>query len=145
MKRIIIHFVRPIIENLVFISGFQRANLYRFIGYRNIGKDCFIGTNVYLDEVNPLGVCIGAGCTVTRGTVILSHYYSSKDDRWYNGTVFIGDNVFIGCNTVICKPVKIGTNSVIGACSVVNKDVLQNTTVAGNPIKIVGERKNDKI
>lgn len=73
--------------------------------------------------------------------MILSHYYSSKDDRWYNGTVFIGDNVFIGCNTVICKPVKIGTNSVVGACSVVNKDVLQNTTVAGNSIKIVGERK----
>lgn len=66
IKRVIIHFLRPLIENCVFISGFQRAKLFRFIGYKNIGKDCFIGTNVYLDEVNPLGIHIGNGCTITR-------------------------------------------------------------------------------
>lgn len=66
-KRILIHFFRPLIENCVFISGFQRAKLFRLIGYKNIGSEVFIGTNVYLDEVNPLGVHIADKCTVTRG------------------------------------------------------------------------------
>jgi len=56
-----------LIENCVFISGFQRAKLFRLIGYKNIGKEVFIGANVYLDEVNPLGVHIADKCTITRG------------------------------------------------------------------------------
>lgn len=66
-KRIFIHLFRPLIENCVFISGFQRAKLFHLIGYKNIGKEVFIGTNVYLDEVNPLGIHIADKCTITRG------------------------------------------------------------------------------
>lgn len=51
--------------------------------------------------------------------------------------VFIEDNVFIGAHTTILKGVTIGKNSVIGACSVVTKNIPQNEIWAGNPAKFI--------
>ncbi len=50
----------------------------------------------------------------------------------------IMDNVFIGCNTTILGGIKIGPNAVVGAGSVVTKDVPENSVVAGNPAKVIG-------
>lgn len=56
----------------------------------------------------------------------------------YNtGCIEIMDNVFIGCNTTILANVKIGPNVVIGAGSVITKDVPPNSVVAGNPAKVI--------
>lgn len=138
-KRIFIHFFRPLIENFVFISGFQRAKLFRLIGYKNIGKEVFIGTNVYLDEVNPLGIHIADKCTITRGGVLLTHYYNSHSKQWYSGDLFLEENVFLGCNAIVCKGVKIGKNCIVGAGSVVTKNLEENSVYAGVPAKKVGE------
>jgi acetyltransferase-like isoleucine patch superfamily enzyme len=54
-----------------------------------------------------------------------------------NGEVVIGNNVFIGVNSVILKNVKIGDNSVIGAGSVINKDIPPCSLVVGNPGRII--------
>ncbi|HIT15429.1 MAG TPA: acyltransferase [Candidatus Avimuribaculum pullicola] len=51
--------------------------------------------------------------------------------------VIIGDNVWIGERSRICKGVTIGNNCVIGANSVVTKDVPDNCIAAGNPAKVV--------
>ena len=51
--------------------------------------------------------------------------------------IVIGKNCWIGTNVRICKGVKIGDNSVIGACSVVTKDVPANCIAVGNPARIV--------
>ena len=56
--------------------------------------------------------------------------------------VIIGDNVFIGNNSIILKGVTIGDAAVIGAHSVVTKDVPPGTIVAGNPAKPVGMLKS---
>ena len=48
------------------------------------------------------------------------------------------DNVFIGCNSTILGGVRLGPNALIAAGSVVTKDVLPNTVVAGNPAKEIG-------
>jgi acetyltransferase-like isoleucine patch superfamily enzyme len=51
--------------------------------------------------------------------------------------IFIGDNVWIGANSVILAGVTIGSNSVIAAGSIVNKNVQESTLVAGVPAKVV--------
>lgn len=72
----------------------------------------------------------------------------------YNRAVHIGENVWVGANTVIVPGVSIGKNSVIGAGSVVTKDIPENVVAVGNPCRVlrpIGERdretfyKNEKI
>lgn len=53
--------------------------------------------------------------------------------------VIIEDNVWLGINVVVLKGVKIGKNSVIGANSLVNKDIPSNVVAAGNPCRIIKE------
>lgn len=55
--------------------------------------------------------------------------------------VTIGENVWVSVQVVILHGVSIGTNSVIGACSLVREDVPENVFAAGNPLKIIREIK----
>ena len=55
--------------------------------------------------------------------------------------VIIGDDVWIGSDVTILPGVKIGNHSIIGACSVVTKDVPEYAIVAGNPAKVKKYRK----
>jgi NDP-sugar pyrophosphorylase family protein len=55
--------------------------------------------------------------------------------------VIFEDNVWIGDSAIICKGVRIGKNSIIGAGAVVTKDVPPNSIFAGNPAKLVKELK----
>lgn len=59
------------------------------------------------------------------------------DAKW--GKVIISDNVFIGAHSTILKGVIIGKNSIIGACSVVAKDIPCNEIWAGNPAKFISK------
>ena len=54
----------------------------------------------------------------------------------YGKPISIGDNVWIGGNTVIMPGVSVGKNSVIGAGSVVTKDIPENVVAFGNPCRI---------
>ncbi len=55
--------------------------------------------------------------------------------------VVIEDNVWLGLNSVVLKGVTIGKNSVIGANSVVTKDIPENVIAAGNPCRVIREIK----
>lgn len=55
-----------------------------------------------------------------------------------SGKVVIGDNVFVGMNSIICRNVNIGNNVIIGAGSVVTKNCDANSIYAGNPAKKIG-------
>jgi len=48
-----------------------------------------------------------------------------------------GDNVWIGGGAIVCPGVTIGANSVIGAGSVVTKDIPDNVVAAGNPCRVI--------
>lgn len=58
------------------------------------------------------------------------------------GCIEIFDNCFIGGNSIILSNVKIGPNAIVGAGSVVTKDVPEGTIVAGNPAKVIGKFEN---
>lgn len=51
--------------------------------------------------------------------------------------VKIENNVFIGAHTTILKGVTIGSNAIIGACSVITKDIPANEIWAGNPARFI--------
>lgn len=57
--------------------------------------------------------------------------------KW--GKVSIGNQVFIGAHSTILKGVTIGDNSVIGACSVVTKNIPRNEIWGGNPAKYLAK------
>jgi acetyltransferase-like isoleucine patch superfamily enzyme len=85
-------------------------------------------------------ILIGDRCTITHGCIILSHDRAKKridsQDKGY-GIVRLSNDVFIGVNSVILRDVTIGDCSIVGAGSVVTKDVPPGVVVAGNPARII--------
>lgn len=102
-------------------------------------KNTFIGENVTFDSLYPEDIIVEKGVVITVGCVILSHFIKTKNPD-IRGKVHIKRNAFLGCNTIICKPVIIGENSVIGAGSIVTKDIPDNEVWAGNPAKFIRKR-----
>lgn len=60
---------------------------------------------------------------------------------WDEADVVIGNDVWIGCNSIILKGRTVGEGAVIAAGAVITKDVLPYTIVAGNPARVIGHRK----
>lgn len=108
-----------------------------------IGKDTFISPKAYIDKHPGSQIKIGENCYITRNVVILNHTDTCRGGPkgiWLDKggcrvlkDVIIGNNVFIGVNSVVLPGVKIGNNVVIGALSLVNKDIPDNTVWAGVP------------
>lgn len=107
-----------------------------------IGDDCNLnGTIIHCNNK----INIGNNCLFGPGTIIVdndSHNTSLDPVERRNGIVnnapvIIGKNVWVGMRCIILKGVNIGENSIIAAGSVVTKDVLPNTLVGGNPVKLL--------
>ena len=101
------------------------------------------------DESN-LKVVIGEDCMfsygihirVSDGHTIYQLGNSNVINKPQNG-VTIGDHVWIGMNSTILKDVTIPSNSVVGACSLINKSITkENVIIAGTPAKIIRENIN---
>lgn len=108
-----------------------------------IGNNTMISLGAKIDTHRGT-VSIGDNCLVTHGVKILSHdgamrLIDSSDDG--HGFVKIGNNVFVGVNSIVLRNVIVGDNVVIAAGSVVTKDVPSNMLVAGNPARIIKELK----
>jgi len=110
-----------------------------------IGPDCDILTNIGNFGSEPYLIRLGKGVTITSGVCLITHdgatrVFRTTDPRWTKetglyGCIDIGDNVFIGMNSIVLPGVTIGASSVVGAGTVVTKDVPANTVVAGNPAR----------
>ena len=71
---------------------------------------------------------------------------SEITDAWDNkGDIVIGNDVWLGFESLIMPGVKIGDGAIIGARSVVTKDVEPYTIVAGSPARVIRKRFDDKI
>lgn len=91
------------------------------------------------DKTNPRGVHIGPESYIAFDAAILTHDLT----RGLYLDTWIGRRCFIGARSIILPGVRIGDECVIGSGSVVTKDVLPNSLVAGNPAKVI--RSNIKI
>lgn len=97
-----------------------------------------------IDVTQPSLIEIGNNVDITSNVTILCHDLAWNVFKQLHGEIIgsnkkvvIGNNVFIGINSIILRGVTVGNNCVIGAGSVVTKDVPGNTVVAGNPAKVI--------
>lgn len=82
----------------------------------------------------------GKNLTIRNGVTIGKGKASPENDNYIQPV--LGDNVDIYANAVIFGGIKIGSNVKIGAGSIVNKDVPDNCTVVGNPMRIIKDNRN---
>ncbi|MCI8378250.1 MAG: acyltransferase [Lachnospiraceae bacterium] len=133
--------------SLMISSGTKRANWYR-------KKKLFghIGNNVMIQgfklPLNPELVYIGDNVNLASNVTLVTHdvvhYMLNKhegldgDFKEKTGKIEIGNNVFVGANSVILYDVKIGNNVIIGANSTVTKDLPEDSVCVGSPCKRIG-------
>lgn len=129
----------------------EKADAKSYISYlRNkgmkIGERVFIlrPRSLTIDETRPWLIEIGNDVQIANGVSILTHGYDWSVLKGKYGSVLgssgkvkIGNNVFIGLNSIILKGVTIGDNTIIGAGSVVSHDIPGNCVAAGNPAKVL--------
>lgn len=90
-----------------------------------IGAGCLFGANVTLAD------------TDFHALNPVNRRYNRNPDEVAVSPIVIEDNVFIGADVFVLKGVTIGKNSVIGAGSVVTRDIPENSIAAGNPAKVI--------
>ncbi len=113
--------------------------IYRNVLGMKVGEHTAFALMVMVDVFFPEKIHIGTNTIIGYNSTILAHEYLTKEYRL--GEVHIGSNVMVGANTTILPGVTIGDHAVIGAGSVVHKDVAPHSFVAGNPLQVIREGK----
>jgi putative colanic acid biosynthesis acetyltransferase WcaF len=85
---------------------------------------------------------IGARATIAQEAYLCtgSHDFEQPNTPLIVAKITVGDDTFIGARAFVLPGVTIGARSVIGACSVVTRDVPENVIATGNPCKVVRPR-----
>jgi acetyltransferase-like isoleucine patch superfamily enzyme len=133
------------------ISGLLRR--YRFrrdpIGYaRSIGVRVGLGCRFYGADIGMFGsdpylITIGDNVHITKGVLFVTHdgatliLRKEVPDLEVTAPISIGNDVYIGVNSIILAGVTIGDRCIIGAGSVVTKSISGNSVAVGVPAKVV--------
>lgn len=140
--------IRSVIKRIIRPHTYSSEAYVKYLKKKGvtIGKgNFFVNPNsTFIDIGRAEYIKIGDNNCFSGGAVI-AHDYS-----WYvlaekygeiipdpGGKITIGNNVFLGYQSVVLKGVTIGDNVIIGARSVVTKDIPDNTVVAGSPAKVI--------
>lgn len=128
----------PIIENNVIIH-----RTHGLAGIIRIGSNVLLAKNVSIDYSGE--VIIEDQVWLSAGVEIQSHFHTTTLDRTTRDKstitptkIILREGCWLGTNVIVLPTVQeIGKNSIIGAGSVVTKDVPENVVVAGNPARII--------
>ena len=127
------------------------SDLFKFLQYGDlptryyvkrgmkVGKNFNRQSGTRLDPSNCWLIEIGDDVIMGNKVQLIAHDFSIMHHTGYArfGRIVIGDRVFIGANSTILMNVRVGNDVVIGAGSLVNKDVPAGSVVAGVPAKVI--------
>ena len=128
-------------EECNFGSGTSCYDNVLVIGDVRVGSNCWIGPGVVLD--GSAGLEIGDYCSISAGVQIYTH----NTIRWTvslgrepleRRSTKIGSGVYIGPNTIVEMGSIIGDRAIVGAMSLVNRDVPAGMKAWGVPVRIIG-------
>jgi putative colanic acid biosynthesis acetyltransferase WcaF len=136
-----------------------RIALLRMFGAR-IGQHCLVGSariwipwNLHMDEYSAIGdsaeiynlapVHIGANSVVSQRSYICTatHDYTKPSFPIYSVSITIGCSAWIAAGVFVAPGIKVGDGAVIGAFSVVSRDVPPWTVAVGNPCRVIKSRQ----
>lgn len=143
--KLFFHFLIP--QKVLRLNGKTKWPVHftsKVICPENISKGilCDPGDNLnnYIQANN--GIIFGNNIEIGPGVHIISanHNYGNFSKHNSTPSINIGNNVWIGANSIILPSVNIGDNVVIGAGSVVVKDIPSNSIAVGNPCKVIKKK-----
>ena len=112
-----------------------------------IGNDCYIGRDCLFDLMEK--ITIGNQVTISHRAVLNTHTHAGKSPlrnkqlKVSKGDIKISDGVYLGSNVTVLECVTIGSNSIVGAFSLVNRDLPGNIVGFGIPCKVQKEINHD--
>lgn len=142
-----------ILENRSLIKIMRRAEIQDYVIIRTFTETVSIGEYT---QINPFTVIYGgSGVFIGDNVMIAPHCVLAAGNHDYiqleqpmrqagnlsKGPIIIGNGVWIGANCTITDGVSIGHDALVGANSVVTKDVAPYDIVAGVPARVIGNRK----
>jgi acetyltransferase-like isoleucine patch superfamily enzyme len=142
MLKTLLYLIKMLYEKID-LSLYDPFTIERY--FKKKGYKVGINNRIFITDLagEPYLVRIGNHCTITEGVRFITHdggawiFRHEFPDLNVFGKIDIKDNCFIGVNSIILPGVTIGPKSVVGAGSVVTKDVLPDTVVAGVPAKLI--------
>jgi serine O-acetyltransferase len=143
------------VNNYVYRSGLPRAlkvifllvgvifqKLIEIITGISLPYKAEIGPGLYIGHFGGIIINgkarIGANCNISQGVTIGVSGIGKK-----RGVPVVGNRVYIGANSVVAGAIEIGDDVLIGACSLVNKNVKSGLTVLGVPAKVISNRDSE--
>ena len=131
-----------------------RPGIWRIVGCK-VGKDVFIGTNVSFDTGHAELIELEEHAHIAGHSILLCHQrnlsdYCVGDDYaklpYKTGKIILKKGCLVGTHTLIMPGVTVGEGAIVGAYSLVTKDIPAWTIAVGRPakvVKIIPERKNE--
>ncbi|WP_261805796.1 sugar O-acetyltransferase [Lapidilactobacillus luobeiensis] len=108
--------------------------------YVTVGEHVYANFNLTLVDDAPITiedyVLLGPNVVLCSGTHPIDPSLR-RDQLQYNGAIHLGENVWLGANTVVLPGVTIGANTVVGAGSVVTKDLPADVVAVGSPCRVL--------
>ena len=102
--------------------------------YANFNLTCVVDTHIYVGD----NTMFGPNCVLATAGHPINPELREKGYQ-YNMPIHIGKNCWLGAGVIVLPGITIGDNSVIGAGSVVTKDIPSNVIAFGNPCKVIRE------
>ena len=146
MQRLLFHTLKFFIGLTAYIDSRLYMKLYtpllKSSGIHMVGSPRFIAKSTRFDDFDL--ITLGDRIVISSNVIFLTHYYSfttgliainekPETDIGILGPIRIGNNVFVGLNSILLPGTSIGDNVIVGAGSVVRGTIESNSVVSGNP------------